>query len=310
MNAAIPAPARQLDFERRTQVLTVVLGAAFVAVFYNVILGLMYEWWHSGDWSHGWVIPFFSLYLVYMRWDRIRRTSIDYPWAGLLVLLAGLAGYQYFLWIFPVTYAQRVLMLVALLGVIIFLCGLPVLRHLWVPWLYLFFAVPIPKGQYFALTDPLRQMAAYVATKLLALFPDLDIEKVGSTISYVYQGAAGQLGVADACSGMRSTITLCALGVAVAYLSERPWWQRLLLVASCVPIAVFANFVRVTITCLLYIFVDPKYARGSYHMVLGLLTLLLAFAIFSGLGWVLNHLMVEDEPQPVDGGSAARHEYA
>jgi exosortase len=150
---------------------------------------------------------------------------------------------------------------------------------------------------YFRLTDPLRRVAAEVATGVLGLFGNLHIEKVGSTIEYLYQGQTGRLGVADACSGMRSTITLCALGVAVTFISDRPWWQRVIMVAACIPIAIFSNFIRVTATCLLHIFVDPKYAQGEFHTALGLVTLLIAFGIFGALGWLLNNLTVEAPPE-------------
>jgi exosortase len=186
-------------------------------------------------------------------------------------------------------------MLICLLGVIIFLCGLPALRYLWLPWLYLFFAIPLPKRTYFQVTNPLRELAARVATAVLRLVPDLDINRSGSIIEYLYKQTTGQIGVADACSGMRSTITLCALGVAVTFMSERAWWQRLIMIAACVPIAVFCNTIRVTVTCALHIFIDPKYATGMYHMMLGLIMLLIAFGIFSGLGWLLNNFFVEDE---------------
>jgi exosortase len=295
-------PAPTIEFDRPTQIRAALAGLAFIAVFYNVLLDLGYKWWTSADWSHGWLIPLFSAYLVYLRWERVQRAPLRYTWVGLVVMLVTLVGYQYFLWVLPMAYPRAAMLLLCLAGMIVFLCGLPIMRFIWVPWLYLFFAVPLPKGLYFALTDPLRRMAAVVATQVLSLFPELDIDKVGSTIEYVYRGQAGQLGVVDACSGMRSTMTLCALGVAVTFISERPWWQRVIMVASCVPIAIFANFVRVTATSVLHIFVDPKYAGGTYHTLLGLVTLLLAFGIFSGLGWVLSHLFVE-EPAPQDSAA-------
>jgi exosortase len=126
-----------------------------------------------------------------------------------------------------------------------------------------------------------------------------DIRREGSTIWYDYgttQG--GAIDVADACSGMRSTITLCALGTAVTFLSDRPWWQRIIMLGSCVPIAVFCNFIRVSITSALHIFVDPKYATGTYHTALGLAVILLAFGMFSALGWVLGNLVIEEEQEP------------
>lgn len=293
-----------IGFDGPARVKAALVGLAFVAVFQTVLLDLWYSWTHSQDWSHGPIIPLFSVYLIYMNWERIRAAPIRSTWVGLVVLGLGLGAFQWALWIRPTTYVQQGGMLVALLGVIILLCGLPVMRIAWVPWLYLFFAIPLPKAVYYALTDPLRRMAASVATGVLAVVPTLQIERVGSVIEYTYQGVSGTLGVVDACSGMRSTITLCALGVAVAFLSERPVWQRVVMVVSCVPIAVFSNFIRVTTTCILYIFVDPKYAEGTTHTLLGLVTLLIAFAMFSGLGWILNHLVIADEAESAPPGGS------
>jgi exosortase len=193
-------------------------------------------------------------------------------------------------------------MMLTLLGLIVLMTGVRALWWLWLPWIYLFFAIPLPQRLYFAWTDPLRRMAAEVASASLSLLPGLHIARVGSNLEYIYQGQSGIIGVADACSGMRSTMTLCALGVAVACMSERPLWHRIVLVLICVPIATFCNFIRVTITCFLHIYVDPKYATGQYHMMLGLVMILLAFAIFSGIGWLLSHLFVEvtdeDDEEP------------
>jgi exosortase len=291
-----------LSFDRAAQIRAAVVAVAFVAVFYNTILRLMHWWYESADWSHGWLIPFFSAYLVYLHWDTVRRSPLRHAWVGLVLMAVTLLAYQYFLWILPMNYPQDTMMLLCLLGIVIYLCGLPILRHIWVPWLYLFFAIPLPKGIYFSLTDPLRRMAAVVATQVLSLDPNLDISKVGSTIEYIYKGKSGALGIADACSGMRSTVTLCALGVAVAFISERPWWQRLILIVACVPIAIFSNFIRVTVTSILHVYVDPKYAGGTYHTLLGMVTLLIALGMFLGLGWLLNSLFVEET---VSEGDAA-----
>ncbi len=305
------APRGEIRFDRPAQLRAGIVGAAFVGVFWQLLdfvppdFGqLVYAWLHELDWSHGPLIPLFSAYLVYTRWDRVRRCRIKGTWVGLLVLLVGLALYVWSLsGLMVFGYARPMSMMLSLLGVIIFLCGLPVLRHVWLPWLYLFFAIPIPQRIYFELTNPLRRMAASVASAVLSLMPNLHIERVGSNLEYVYQGTVGAIGVADACSGMRSTVTLCAVGVAVAFMSERPTWQRIVLVLSCVPIATFCNFIRVTVTCYLHIFVDPKYAEGTYHTMLGVLVVLLAFGIFAALGWVLSNIVV-DEAEPDDTAGA------
>lgn len=287
----------RIAFDRPAQIRAALIAGAFFLVFWKVFRDLWYVWTHSADWSHGPIIPLFSAYLVYLHWDKIRAAPIRHVWVGFGVMVLGLAGYAYFLWVLKMAYPQQTMMLVTLLGAALLLNGLPILKHIWVPWLYLFFALPLPKAIYFALTDPLRQIAATVATQILSLMPELYIERVGSTIDYMYRGTSGQLGVVDACSGMRAAMTLCALGVAITFASQRPWWHRIIMIAACLPIAVLSNLIRVTTTCVLHIFVDPKYATGMYHTSLGLVTLLIAFGIFAGLGWLLNNLVVEDDDE-------------
>lgn len=315
--------ASTLSFGRADQWRAGVIVALFIAVFWELLdfipdqLGsavgmgrLVHAWATESDWSHGPLIPLFSAYLVYIHWDKLKRIRVRGALLGLPLILAGLTVYCLTLFgpsgPVPFGYAKPMSMMLTLLGIIVFLCGLPAMAYLWLPWLYLFFAIPLPKRIYFEITTPLRSMVAWVATKLLSFVPDLYLRHQAAVIQYDYHGHYGQIGVVDACSGMRSLIALCAIGVAVAFMTPRPVWQRLLLVGSCVPIAIFCNFVRVTTTCVLHIFVDPKYAEGAYHTALGLGTLGLGFALFSGLGWVLNHLVIEvddSEPQrlPAEG---------
>ena len=301
--AHTPAAGWRIEFDRSGQIKAAVVAAAFVAVFWELLdfvpaggLGsLVWRWVNESDWSHGPIIPLFSAYLVYLRWDAIKRAPITHTWVGVVVLVLGLALYQYSLWGLRIGYARPIAMMITLLGVIIFLCGLPVIRYAWLPWLYLFFAIPIPKRYYFMLTDPLQRLAAQVSCGVMDLLPGLELDRMGTMIHPFYKGnAISPLSVTDACSGMRSTMVLCALGVAVAFMTSRPWWHRLVLLGACVPIATFCNFIRVTVTGVLHVYVDPKYATGTYHTVLGLLVILLATGLFLGISWVLNHLFVED----------------
>lgn len=282
-----------LEFDRRAQIQVGVLALAFFAVFHTVLGDLWFKWQNNADWSHGPLIPLFSIYLVYLRWGEIRHCPVRHTWVGFLVVVAGLGLYQLSQWWITYSYLPPTAMLICLLGIALYLCGAPLFKYILIPWLYLFFAVPLPKGLYFELTNPMREIAATVSTWVLSQLPDLFIEQLGSTIHFTYGGVSGQLGVADACSGMRSTMTLCALGVAVAFMQPRPWWHRLVMIASCVPIAVFSNFIRVITTCLIHIYGDPRYAEGTYHTALGLITIMIAFAMFSGLGWILNNLFVD-----------------
>jgi exosortase/archaeosortase family protein len=84
-----------------------------------------------------------------------------------------------------------------------------------------------------------------------------------------------------------------ALGVAMAYLHPRAIWQRLVLLASTIPIAILCNVVRVTVTGFIYILWDPKYATDIYHDLLGMLMLPLAFGLYGGLAWFMSNLLVD-----------------
>ncbi len=328
--ANVAAPARwSISFDRRAKIKAAIVAVAFIAVFWKLLaftptdeetrrvwrergsfwkvlallpgegLGeVVHRWVHESDWSHGPIIPLFSAYLVYMRWQQIKRCEIRHTWVGFLIMLVGLTVYYLSLWgQLGFGFARPVAMMICLLGVIILLCGLPVMRYAWLPWGYLFFALPIPHNVYFRLTDPLQRLAAAVTCGALGAMPGLDIERKGTMIHALYQGQLHVLSVSDACSGMRSTMVLCALGTAVAFVSWRPTWQRVVLLASCIPIATFCNFIRVTVTCCLHVYADPKYASGTYHTALGLVVIMLATLMFLGLSWLLNHLFVAESSE-------------
>ncbi|MCG8377078.1 MAG: exosortase/archaeosortase family protein, partial [Chlorobiales bacterium] len=132
---------------------------------------------------------------------------------------------------------------------------------------------------------------------LLNLSAQVETSVQGVVIDIVYQGQRLEpaLNVAEACSGMRLLMAFLALGVAMAYLHDRPWFHRLVLLAVTVPIAVMCNIVRVTMTGFLYVFVHPRYTQGIYHDMLGLAMLPLALALHSLVAWVLTDLFVDVE---------------
>jgi exosortase len=141
----------------------------------------------------------------------------------------------------------------------------------------------------------MRQWAATAATVMLNLFPKLEATTSGVIIDIIYKGhrLEPELDVAEACSGMRLLMAFFALGVAMAYLHYRPIWQRLILLASTIPIAILCNIVRVTVTGFIYVLGDPQYAQGIYHDLLGMAMLPLAFGLYGLLAWFMSNLFVE-----------------
>ena len=115
--------------------------------------------------------------------------------------------------------------------------------------------------------------------------PTLSASVSGVVIDVIYKGVKMEpaLDVAEACSGMRLLMAFMALGVAMAYLHYRPMWQRLILLSSTIPIAIFCNVIRVTVTGFIYILCDPRYAQGVWHDLLGMLMLPLAFGLYGCL---------------------------
>ena len=296
-----------------------VIGGLLCLVFRSEIRRVVRLWVTDASWSHGFLIPLFSLYFINQRRDAIvglshvrdplaellggrrpRRLEAGQTrpaYVGLVVLLGTLAFYVFNV-VSPSGYAYfRPLSLIVAVGaVVLFLGGWRLVRQTWLPIAFLIFAVPLPRRYYVALTMPMRELAATVATVLLNMIHGLQASCTGVVIDIVYQGQPLEpaLDVAEACSGMRLLMAFLALGVAMAYLHERPLWQRLVLLASTVPIAVFCNIVRVTVTGFIYVLADPKYTQGLYHDALGLAMLPLAFGLYGFLAWFMSSLFVEE----------------
>jgi exosortase len=283
--------------------------AALAAQLALIALLLAWEYWHvinrlfslwrtRADWSHGFIIPFFGLYYLYLRRDRMPLglpTGAAARWVGAVILIAAFVFYV-MTTLLQQAYPQSLSLVLTILGISMMLAGWPLTRWAWFAIAFLLFALPVPDRLYDQLTIPLRIVAARVSAAIMGILPDMLAEPQGTLVEYIYKGKSGTLDVEHACSGMRLLVTMSALGVAMAFLNERPLWQRLVIILACVPIAIFCNIVRVTTTGFMYVFGREDLASGAPHMLLGLGMLLVAFALYSGINYVLAHLFV-DHPE-------------
>jgi len=269
-------------------------------VFHNEISNIVQRWLEDSSWSHGFLIPLFSLYFINQRKSDILSTEYKANYFGLVVLVFVIAFY-FFNVLSPSGYGYfRPLSMIGALGAtVLFLGGWGLVRYAWLPVGFLIFAVPLPSRYYFRITYPMRELAAKFAGVLLNIVNGLEASVHGVVIDVVYKGRQLEpsLDVAEACSGMRLLMAFLALGVAMAYLHYRPIWQRVILLLSTIPIAIICNIVRVTITGFIYILLAPKYAHGIYHDILGMLMLPLAFLLYGGLAWFISSLFVEESEQ-------------
>lgn len=285
--AVLPVDWRKVGFQ------AVVLGALLAVLYWHVLRVLVQKWMTMPDWSHGFLIPVFSLYYLHMQRHRFPAGLQRTGYLGVLVLLAAFALYvDSTLW-HQFSYLHSVSLVIAIFGVVYLVCGWPTARWAWFGVAFLFFALPLPGAIYERMTMPLQQIASVVATLLLNVLPGMDAEAENIVITYLYNGREGALNVEQACSGIRLMMAFVSLGVAMAFVSERPLWHRMVMILSCIPIAIFCNMVRVTTTGLFVVFGRDDLAKGVPHMLLGLSMLLIAFGLFSSISHVLGHLFVE-----------------
>jgi exosortase len=295
------APVRRqqwLELGLHNYVKILILAGLLCFLFRNEIGRIVRGWLTDAGWSHGFLIPLFSLYFLNQHKREILNLRTKPNYIGLVFLIFWLLFY-YFNIVSPSGYAYfRSLSMIAALGaIVLFLGGWRLVRFTWLPVVFLIFAVPLPNRYYVSLTMPMRHLAATVAAALLNLVNGLEATASGVVIDIIYKGQRldPALNVAEACSGMRLLMAFLALGVAMAYLHYRPIWQRIILLATTIPIAIFCNMVRVTVTGFIYVFLDPRYTQGVYHDALGLAMLPLAFGIYGLLAWFMSSLFVDED---------------
>ncbi|MCP4710714.1 MAG: exosortase/archaeosortase family protein, partial [Planctomycetes bacterium] len=187
-------------------------------------------------------------------------------------------------------------LLVMLGGVALFFGGWPIVKLIWLPVVYLIFAIPFPDTIHTKISTPMREIASLVTALILNVLPHVDAQSANVVIYGTYKGDEfNPLNVADACSGMRLLRAFVALGVAMAYLEYRPLVHRIILLLSTIPIAIICNIVRVFLTGVIYIYVREDLATGTPHTLLGIAMLLLAFGLYGLLAWVMESLFIDDE---------------
>ena len=272
------------------------ISGLFLYLFGSHIKTVVSVWQTDGSWSHGFLIPFFSLYFINQAKDEILNLKPKPNYLGLFFLICAILFYPLNVVHFRYGYLNSITMIATMGAIVLFMGGWKLVKHTWLPILFLFFAIPLPQRYYVSITMPMRKLATIVATALLNLVSELEATASGVVIDVIYKGQKMQpsLNVAEACSGMRLLMAFLALGVAMAYLHYRPAWQRIILLGTTIPIAIFCNIVRVAVTGFIYILIHPKYAQGIYHDMLGLMMLPMAFGLYGLIAWFMSNLFIEE----------------
>ena len=259
---------------------------ALILISYGPVLNrLMHQWVNDEDMGHGFFVPVIAGFIVWQRREQLAALEIKpNPWGMLLVgvsavlLVVATLGAELF--------TARLSFLFTLIGVVLTLGGRPLVRALAFPLFLLFFMVPIPAVIYSRITFPLQILASRLADAALNLF-SIPVIREGNVLEL----ANKKLNVVEACSGIRSLLSLTFLALVYGYFFEKKNWVRTVLFFSTIPIAIIANGSRVTLTAILTQ-VREDLAEGFFHEAQGWVIFMVALVILIFWHQILNRTIL------------------
>ena len=232
--------------------------ALLVVLFFPVLRLMVWEWGAMEEMGHAFFVPLVAGYIIWKDRERILAQPVKTFWPavtlvvwGFCQMLLGFMGADFFV--------ARTAFLIALIGIIWTLAGTAVLRSLALPLFLLLFMIRIPLFVYQQITFPLQLLASRVATVILGIL-GIPVLRDGNVLEL----PSRKLEVIEACSGIRSMMSLSFLSIAYSYFFDRRRWMMPVLFVATVPIAILANATRVTMTGLLSEY-KPEWADGVYH---------------------------------------------
>ena len=249
----------ELGANPRLAIGSMLIVILLIALYYQVIWKLVTDWWQIPDFSHGFLVPPFAAYLVWVKRKTLGNIELKPTWSGIAVVAAGLTvlvlgvyGAELFL--------SRISLLIVLAGLTLSFGGRDILVELRYVFFVLLLAIPIPAIVFNQITLPLQTLSAKSASALLPIF-GVPVLREGNVIVLPTM----KLEVAQACSGIRSLMSLLMVSILFGYFLEKSPMRRVLLAAASVPIAIVANGLRILGTGLCVQYWDPDRALGFFH---------------------------------------------
>ena len=258
------------------------LAAVFVLLYWPALNEFVYDWWHDDNYSHGFLIPVISGYLLWQKRAALQNVEIRQNRWGLVLLVFGLAlnilGSAAAEW-----YSVRFSMIPTLMGLVLYFGGSAMLRRVWFPIAFMIFAIPLPYTLFRILTFPMQLFSTKVTHHLITAVgvPALRQGNILHLPGYSME-------VVEACSGLRSLLTLSALAAVFAYMTPGGAVRKLLLFSAAIPIAITANIVRLLVTCIGALLISPGFAEGFLHDFSGVVVFLVGLTMFFMTGSLLK----------------------
>ena len=278
------------------------LVGVLIALYAPVLRRLADQWYNDPDYSHGFLVPLLSAYLIWQRRDQLRKVSRRPSFWGLVVVLMAL-GLLFLGSLGAELFLARFSLLCTICGLIVYFCGGAMLRALAFPMAFLLFAIPIPVLIYNEIVFPLQFVASKFATWSLETINLFPIMREGNVL--ILPGMS--LEVVEACSGIRSLMSLLALAAGFGYLVERSMVVRWILFLAMVPLAIISNGTRVMVTAIMANYIGPQAAEGFMHEFSGWVIFVVATVLFLGFYSLLTKIrkMLGWLPEDVSATSGA-----
>ncbi|MGD9719582.1 MAG: exosortase/archaeosortase family protein [Pirellulales bacterium] len=279
-----------------------------VAVYWNSLdyRGAMW-FWENPKYSHGWLVPIFTVILLWMRYEPFGQVDLSARLTGLAILAGGL-GLRLFLTYYSYKVPEMYSFVPCVAGIFLLVGGWKTIRWAWPAVGFLIFMFPLPGFLDSGLLAPLQSIATAASTYALQT---LGIPSYNEGNRIVIGEI--QLGVVEACSGLRMLTIFVALAVAITLVTDRPWWERIIIILSAVPIALAVNIIRITVTGILHLTAGPKLAELVFHDLAGWFMMPMALGMLYVEFQILSHLIIEEGdagplqigPGPGRSGAAA-----
>jgi exosortase D (VPLPA-CTERM-specific) len=283
------------------------VAAAVTFLYAAVLAKLGIDWWTDENYSHGLLVPVVIAIIIWKEWDGLgrveKRSSVllggIYVLFAILLLIAGTLGAELF--------TQRMSLVIMLAGIVVYFFGARMLSVLAVPFTLLLLAIPIPQIIFNRIAFPLQILASKMAVWGIRVFEVPTLRK-GNVIDILPSGATQtiSLEVVEACSGIRSLMTLVTLALILAYFTRRDdssgfanmsrpdLLRAIVLMISAVPIAVLTNAARVTATGVLTYYYGKQATDGTWHDASGWLVYIVALALLLGVNYLLRKFQRKD----------------
>lgn len=245
--------------DRRQMVLLFASVILFVGFFAPSLAFLVDRWSHSDEFSHGFLVPLVSLFLLWQKREVIRHTPLQVCVWGLPVLAVGLLMQIASEWA-SVTFLKALAVPVALGGLAWYLVGTRMMRAVLFPYLFLYFAVPWPDFAIELLSVPLQHFSAATSTMLLGL-AGVPIEREG-----VHMWTPRfDVEVAVPCSGIRSMVAILGIAALVGYMTQGRLWAKGVVFLSGIPITMLANVLRIAAIVVMGHYISQEFAMTFFH---------------------------------------------